>query len=154
MTSQKLTKGRHSQPGAYYVITTVSAARERLFCNPEMAKAVVEEIRQAGSGIPFVHHAWVLMPDHLHWLIGLRDVDLSAGVQAFKSRSARALNLACGRSGSVWQPGFYDHRLRNEHDLQRQARYIIENPVRAGLAGSGKTYPYLWCRWGPSCTGP
>ena len=154
MTSQKLTKGRHSQPGAYYVITTVSAARERLFCNPEMAKAVVEEIRQAGSGIPFVHHAWVLMPDHLHWLIGLRDVDLSAGVQAFKSRSARALNLACGRSGSVWQPGFYDHRLRNEHDFQRQAHYIIENPVRAGLAGYAEGYPYLWCRWGPHGNGP
>ena len=54
----------------------------------------------------------------------------------------------------MWQPGFYDHRLRNEHDLQRQARYIIENPVRAGLAGYAEGYPYLWCRWGHHGNGP
>jgi putative transposase len=148
MSSPKLTKGRHSETGGFYSITAVACGRRQLFSDPRAARAVICELDRSSNGNPFEHHAWVLMPDHLHWLVELRDVDLSAGVQAFKSRSARSLNIACGRSGRVWQPGFYDHRLRGAHDLQRQARCIIENPVRAGLAACVEGYPYLWCSWG------
>ncbi|NZA28115.1 transposase [Luteimonas sp. SJ-92] len=91
--------------------------------------------------------AWVVMPDHLHWLLQLRRSSLSRCMQAFKSRSARAVNAAGAWQGSVWQAGFYDHRLRDERDLERQSRYLIANPIRRGLVSDIDAYPYWWCRW-------
>lgn len=91
--------------------------------------------------------AWVVMPDHLHWLMQLRQRTLPACMQLFKSRSARLLNRALSRSGPIWQRGFYDHAVRSDESLHAQALYIVANPVRAGLATRLGEYPYAWCRW-------
>ena len=68
-------------------------------------------------------------------------------MQAFKSRTARAINAANGSCGPVWQSGFYDHRLRSDEDLHAQARYIVANPLRQGLVERLQDYPFWWCRW-------
>ena len=87
------------------------------------------------------------MPDHIHWLFELREGTLGRHMQAFKSRSARAINQLRGMSDPVWQPGFYDHRIGSEKDLRHHARYIIANPLRTGLAERIEDYPYWHCRW-------
>ncbi|MES2669047.1 MAG: transposase [Pseudomonadota bacterium] len=91
--------------------------------------------------------AWVLMPDHLHWLFCLRSSGLSAVVQKMECRSANSINRALNRQGIVWQAGFYDRRVDSEESLHRQARYMIENPLRAGIVSSIEEYPYWWCAW-------
>jgi hypothetical protein len=48
--------------------------------------------------------------------------------------------------GAVWQAGCYDHRPRSDEGLAKQARYIIENPLRKGLVRDWRDYPYAWCR--------
>ncbi len=60
-----------------------------------------------------------------------------------KSRTTVALNRKLRREGPLWQPGFHDRAIRKEEDLQAVARYIVANPVRAGLAGKVGDYP-LW----------
>jgi hypothetical protein len=45
-------------------------------------------------------------------------------------------------AGRLWQPQYYDHVLRDEEDTLRVARYIIVNPVRAGLVTSPRDYPF------------
>ncbi len=77
--------------------------------------------------------AWVLMLDHLHWLLVLGEADLGAVVGALKSRSAIAVNRAIDRGGPVWQKGYHDHAVRGEEDLRALARYVVANPVHAGL---------------------
>ena len=48
----------------------------------------------------------------------------------------------------LWQEGYYDRVLRQEEDVRHVARYIIENPVRAGLVVHPSVYPYLGSdRW-------
>ena len=42
---------------------------------------------------------------------------------------------------------FYDRAVRKEEDLRKLAQYTINNPVRAGLVGSPKDYPYSWHIW-------
>ena len=143
MSSPRLLIGRDSQPGAFYVITTVLNQRAALLLDPALARLVANELRGgAAEGL-----AWVVMPDHVHWLLQLRATPLSRCVQAFKSRSARAINAARGASGMVWQAGYHDHRLRNDEDLRTQARYIVLNPLRRGLVARIEDYPYWWCRW-------
>jgi REP element-mobilizing transposase RayT len=91
---------------------------------------------------------FVVMPDHIHWLFELtgRD-DLSDVMARVKSMSARNVNLALGRSGAIWQPGFHDHRVRREERLAAIARYVVRNPVRAGLVTSVQDYPLWHARW-------
>lgn len=80
--------------------------------------------------------AWVLMPDHAHWLlIELSEHDvLSKVVNRIKSASARHANRELGKTGALWSAAFHDHALRAEDDLPDTARYVVANPVRAGKA--------------------
>jgi putative transposase len=146
MASPRLRIGRRSQLGAWFSITTVARHRRPVFAAPAACQAVMRELRDADpSHVRSL--AWVVMPDHLHWLLALGAVPLPALIQAVKSRSARAVNAATGRSGAVWQAGYFDHRIRSESDLRRRARYLLENPVRRGLVERLEDYPAAWCAW-------
>ena len=87
--------------------------------------------------------AWVVMPDHFHWLIELQQGSLSDLMQKTKSRSTKTVNRLTGRKVPLWQKGFHDRALRREEDLVKTARYIVANPLRAGLVQKLGDYP-LW----------
>lgn len=91
--------------------------------------------------------AWVVMPDHLHWLMELQKGTLAQCMAVLKSRSSRLLNRQLGRKGPLWQHGYHDHAVRTDESLHEKAMYILANPVRAGLAGELGKYPHAWCRW-------
>ncbi|MDT4875531.1 Transposase IS200 like protein [compost metagenome] len=88
------------------------------------------------------------MPDHLHWLVQLKGpIGLSTVIKVFKGRSARQLGLRIAIGGPVWQRGFHDHALRCEEDIRKVARYIVANPLRAGLAERIGDYPFWDAQW-------
>lgn len=147
MSSPRLTRGRHSQVGAFYSVTTIARGREPWFCDALASRVGVGQLRASDVAGSTRTHAWVVMPDHVHWLFQLRAGSLSACMQRFKSQSARAIRTAECSSGSLWQAGFYDHCLRDDEDLVMQARYIVENPARNGLVERWQDYPHVWCRW-------
>lgn len=91
--------------------------------------------------------AWVIMPDHVHWLFILDGDSLEVVLRKFKSRAAREVNSALGSQGSLWQRGYHDRALRRDDDLPAAARYIVANPVRAGLCGRVMDYPYWDAVW-------
>ncbi len=92
--------------------------------------------------------AFVVMPDHLHWLVQLRAIgDLSRSIGRIKAISGRKANLIRGRTGRFWQSGFHDHALRTEENLENIARYVVANPIRAGLATSVRDYPHWDAIW-------
>ncbi|MBP3985153.1 transposase [Pseudoxanthomonas helianthi] len=146
MPSPRLLIGRHSQPLAWYAITAVSHGRESFFSNPAIAEVVRGEIEALEAEGFIRSEAWALMPDHLHWLFQLLDGPIGTAMQRFKSRSARAIRLLTGGAGPLWQRGYYEHRLRSDEDLIAQARYIIANPVRAGMVKRIEDHPYWWAR--------
>jgi len=85
--------------------------------------------------------AYCLMPDHAHALVDTsQEAPLSGPVQAWKSLCYRAWR-ARGRSEAFWQRSFYDHALCDGEDVIHAARYILWNPVRAGLVASPHDYP-------------
>ncbi|MCW4453997.1 transposase [Flavobacterium sp. MXW15] len=147
MSSPRLLHGRNSRIGALYAVTTVVLNRQSMFTQHGCACAVAGELARIETEGRARNLAWVVMPDHVHWLFELRTDDLSRCVQAFKSRSARAVNLVRGTSGTVWQAGFYDHCLRGDEDLIGQARYIVCNPLRSGLVDALADHPYWYCPW-------
>jgi REP element-mobilizing transposase RayT len=87
------------------------------------------------------------MPDHVHWLVQLgQRQGLSQLVQRLKSDASRRLHRI-GVGGGVWARSFHDHALRAEEDLKVVARYIIANPMRAGLVDCIGDYPHWDAVW-------
>ncbi len=87
---------------------------------------------------------YVIMPDHFHWLMQLTGRrSLGTCVNAVKSGSARNINRLRGYTGQVWQKGYYDRAIRYDEDVVSVARYIVANPLRAGLVSSLRRYA-LW----------
>lgn len=146
MPSPKLLIGRHSQVGNVYAVTVVTHGREPVFGKDEYAQLAIAAIRHCESERLSASLAWVVMPDHAHWLFALRSGTLGACVQRFKSVSTRTINCNRHAADPVWQRGYYDHCLRSDVDLLVQARYIVANPLRRGLAEQIEDYPYWWAR--------
>jgi len=139
-----LRKGRVSLAGQYYVVTTVTYKRQWFFRQWQIGRLVVSEMQRLHAERIVQSLAWVIMPDHLHWLLVLGEtMSLSQLMRTFKGRAARQVNQALQRTGRVWETAFYDHALRRDEEVKAVARYIIANPIRAGLVTRIGDYP-LW----------
>jgi putative transposase len=145
----RLRIGRASEPGRVYLVTTVTAQRRPLFTNFERGRLLVNALRWSDQQQRTVTWAFVVMPDHLHWLFALGGAEssLSRVVESVKKFAARAINKTMDTDGRVWQPGFHDHALRAEENLRDAARYVVMNPVRSGLVRSIAQWPLWDARW-------
>ena len=141
--SKELRKGRHSTQNGIYLITVVALRRERLFTDWYLAAAIINALKEAEGDGDAISLCWVVMPDHLHWLIELKSADLAKVVARMKSRSTVHFNRQTGRIGSLWQKGYHDRAIRHEVQIKTVARYVIANPVRAGLVDKVGDYP-MW----------
>lgn len=146
-----LRAGRHSDPGQLYLLTAVTFERAPLFADWRCAHAAAACLAERDSWPGARLLCWVLMPDHWHGLIELHaTITLAQAMQRAKGRCARAVNRARGRGGCVWSRGFHDHALRRDDDVLHIARYIVANPLRAGLVPRLGDYPYWDAVWLPS----
>jgi REP element-mobilizing transposase RayT len=96
--------------------------------------------------------AWVLMPDHLHLMVELGEKDsLSLVVQRLKSVISTAIRRELGNV-NVWQAGFHDHAIRRNESVRDVGRYLIANPLRAGIVACVGDYPFWDAEWlEPDC---
>lgn len=144
----RLRRGRVSEMGRTYLITTVTLEREPIFADFHLARSAILELRRCDALDLSRTLAFVLMPDHLHWLVELRDGSLCDLVQRFKSVSAKNINAMDASPGRRrWQAGFHDHALRDEDDLPAMARYVVANPLRAGIVRTVRDYPHWDAVW-------
>jgi putative transposase len=141
--SRQMRIGRHSEIGRIYLLTSVVHNRAPLFADWRSGRLVVDEFRKAQQEGWVESLAWVVMPDHFHWLIELKSGSLGMLMRRVKSGSARALMADRQQKFTVWQKGYHDRALRREDDLLHMARYIVANPLRAGLVTRIGDYP-LW----------
>ena len=139
----RLRKARFSETGRIYLLTTVVNQREPVFADWRLGRLLVDQLRSTENASLVDSLAWVVMPDHLHWLIELKHGTLAELMCRIKSRSSRSVNLVRQRESRLWQRGYYDRALRKEEDVKDAARYIVMNPLRAGLVKRIGDYP-LW----------
>ena len=88
-------------------------------------------------------HAWVLMPNHAHVLVSLKEgIVLAELLKAWKGTSSRAAGLVLGRrmtGGAFWQKDYFDRLARDTEHFWNCARYIRHNPGKAKLREGGYT---------------
>ena len=148
MSYDNLRKGRHCAAGHEYLVTTVTNRRTRCFTDFDCARALTHVLRETAEAGMAEWLAWVIMPDHLHALLRLgAATDLAALMRTVKGRSARRINALRGSKDRLWQPHFHDHALRAEENRVAVARYIVANPLRAGLVRRIGDYPHWDCVW-------
>lgn len=148
MSRDNLRIGRFSAPGRLYHITATTEGRKPFFADLACARLVIGEMRRLHEQRLLESLAWVLMPDHLHWLLRLQGpLSLSQVIKLLKGRSSKRLGERLGTGRRIWQRGFHDRALRKEEDLQQVARYIVANPLRAGLIGNVRLYSHWDAVW-------
>lgn len=152
--SHRLPDWDYAQAGLYF-ITICTKNRECCLgeiLNQEMKLSEMGEIvqdewiktEQIRRNL-FLDH-WVIMPNHLHGIIGIRDGNvetprwgvshttlipnsLGSIVGQFKSKCTKRIWQA-GYQYFGWQPRFYDHIIRDEETLGRIREYIKNNPLK------------------------
>ena len=87
--------------------------------------------------------AFVVMPDHYHWVFQLGvDYELASVVASVSTFTAWHINERMSWTGSFWQSGYHEHAHRNADTTERHVLYVIENPVRAGFVGQAQDWPF------------
>ena len=83
------------------------------------------------------------MPDHVHLLV--EGADLDSDLERFVHATKQYSGFVYARRAAtrLWQQSYYDHALRDDESTRRAVRYIIENPIRAGLAQRVDDYPFV-----------
>ncbi|MCL7929575.1 REP-associated tyrosine transposase [Halomonas llamarensis] len=135
-----LRRGRTSLPGYYYFITITTLDRHCWFDSFAQGAVASRSFYHPSVKKRADTLAYVVMPDHVHWILCLKG-NLSEAVRSYKAQVSIKLG------GSVWQRGFYDHAIRQDQSLRRIARYTIANPLRAGLVDHINDYPFWNAIW-------
>jgi len=142
--------------GAYYFFTVVTYRRRKLFCSEWARRCLREAIRRTQSQYPYESVAFCLLPEHLHclWKLPADDADFSIRWSLIKGLFTRGYRRHPGsrvrvtpsraRKGEacIWQRRFWEHRIRDEHDLQKHVDYIHYNPVKHGLVKHLEDWPW------------
>ncbi|UTW11943.1 REP-associated tyrosine transposase [Marinobacterium rhizophilum] len=138
-------------PGGTYFFTVVLADRSStlLVDNIEHLRHAFRHVR---GEMPFRLEAAVVLPEHLHciWTLPEDDVDYPRRWQRIKACFSSQLPKAASRSASqvakhergIWQRRYWEHFIRDEHDLHRHLDYIHYNPVKHGLVARPGDWPY------------
>jgi len=137
MSFNELRKGRVSQIGRPYHITLVTQNRAPLFGDLQTGRKLVRQLMRLQQEGLAETLCFVLMPDHLHWLMELHEGTLPKTIKLLKGRTAHDIGQP------VWQTNYHDHAIRQNEDLRKVARYIVANPLRAGLVEQIGDYS-LW----------
>ena len=145
--SRALRKGRCSIDGQIYLLTSVTRGRARLFDDFWLACLFCRVMTQPCLWYDARLLAWVLMPDHFHLVAQLEP---GGNLPKLMKRIKNVTSLELGRatnSRGIWQDGYHDHALRAEESVRDAARYVVANPVRAGLVASVADYSFWGAIW-------
>jgi len=132
-------------PSRIFFATTKTSMGMRLLQSERNAGLLIDVLRSLVAERKFELHDFVIMPDHAHLLIEVRDdMTIEKAMQLIKGRFSHRLSHEFGYKGEVWQRGFTEVQVMNKQALETHRAYIAENPVKAGLAASTEEYPFCF----------
>ena len=126
--------------------------------DPNVACAFIDQLRRFDQQF-YDLIAFSVMPNHVHFLIDTRiqmkEVEnrfivpedyfnLDQILKRIKGASAREANLVLNRTGKFWQSESFDVYIRNENMYWNIIRYILMNPVKAGIVEQWRDHPFTW----------
>src|SRR5581483_5147718 len=129
-------------PGALYHVTARGNAREAICLDDEDREMFLEVLGQAIKRFNWLCHAYCLMTNHYHLMIETPDGNLSLGMRHLNGVYTQRFNRRHRRVGHVFQGRFKGILLERDSYLLELCRYVVLNPVRAGMLKHPAKYPW------------
>ena len=134
---------------------------------PSVADMVAEAIHYRDNR-DFSLLAFCIMPNHVHIVFSIgeearafadnrlaavlvpegRSFPVTRILSSLKKYTARSANKILGRVGNFWQHESYDHVIRDSGELKQTLRYVVSNPVAAGLISDWMNWRWTYCNPG------
>jgi putative transposase len=125
-----------------YFLTFCTYQRRGLFVSPDRVAAVRTQIERASFEQGFAITAYCFMPDHLHMLAEGKADDSDCRHFIARAKQYSGYHYRAAFRQPLWQRYGYERTLRSDEGAISVARYILENPVRAGLVERIDEYPF------------
>jgi putative transposase len=127
-------------PGAYYHVTSRGNERARIFFADRDRHDFLSILGDTVGHLGWLCHAYCLMPNHYHLVIQTPEPNLSRGMHHLNGSFTQRLNRRHDRVGHLFQGRFKAILVEREGHLLELARYVVLNPVRAGMVSSPEAY--------------
>ncbi|MCX7635078.1 MAG: transposase, partial [Syntrophales bacterium] len=128
--------------GALYHVTSRGNGRQAIFLDDADNLKFLELLGKTVDRFRWVCHAFCLMVNHYHLMIETPDANLSKGMHHLNTTFCLAHNKRHQRVGHLFQGRFKSIVVDREHYLLELARYVVLNPVRAGMVTTPADWPW------------
>ena len=113
----------------------------------ERVAEIVAEALHYRDGSHYRLDAYSIMPNHVHAVFAplaesVVPKSLSSIMHSLKRNTAKRANALLKRSGAFWEHESFDHYIRNQAEWKRIVKYVLENPVKAGLVANWEEWPW------------
>lgn len=141
-------------PGAVYHVTSRGNERRAIFREDEDRRAFLDILADVGLRYNWLCHAYCLMENHYHLVIETPDGNLSIGMRQLNGVYTQRFNKRHGRVGHLFQGRFKGILIQKESHLLEVSRYVVLNPVRAGIVQGPEEWPWSSYRGTAGSTRP
>ena len=129
-------------PDALYHVTARGDRREDIFEDDQDRQAFLLTLEQVVTQFNWLCYAWCLMDNHYHLLIQTPDGNLSKGMRQLNGVTTQTSNRRHHRVGHLFQGRFKAILVDHNAYLLELSRYIVLNPVRAGMVKTPGDWPW------------
>ncbi len=129
-------------PGALYHVTSRGDRREDIFEDDDDRHTFLKTLGQVVEQFNWLCYAWCLMDNHYHLLVQTPDGNLSKGMRQLNGVFTQASNRRHHRVGHLFQGRFKAILVDSDAYLLELARYVVLNPVRAGMVKRVADWPW------------
>jgi REP element-mobilizing transposase RayT len=133
---------RLEHAGAIWHVTARGNRREEIVLDDEDRQGWLDQLATTVEMYRWRLYAWVLMTNHYHLLLETPEPNLTRGMHRLNGPYAQRFNKRHGRVGHLFQGRYKAILVERESHLVELTRYVILNPVRAGMVGSAEEYPW------------
>ena len=135
-------KHRDVSAGLFHVYTHCVWAAPALYRDDADRLTFLRELASATAKFEWTCVAYCLMRTHYHLILAVLDGVLPRGMHALNFRYACAFNQRHASLGHVQAARYGSRRIDGDDDLVSTYRYVVRNPVEAGLCESPADYPW------------
>lgn len=128
--------------GALYHVTARGDNKCRIFFNDKDRNKFLSIYSEIFARLQWITYAWCLMGNHFHLVVETPEPNLSEGMRVLNGTYTQYVNRAYGRTGHLFQGRFHSILVDRNPYLLEVIRYVVLNPVRAGLASSPRDWPW------------
>ena len=133
---------RIQAPGLTYHVTGRGSGHMAIFRDEDEYRRFLELLEAVAEWFRLVCHAYCLMPNHFHLVVTTPQPNLSRAIKQLNGTYAQWWDSRHERVGHVFQGRFGAQVVQDDTYLLTVCRYVVLNPVRAGLAQSPADWPW------------